>query len=78
MARDGLKFEVGDGKNIHLWLDHWHPLGVLFDKYGYRIIYDSQSRLDAKLDSVLRNGIWKWKPARSDALVEIVLIPGIF
>jgi len=27
--------------------------------------------LDAKLDSILRNGIWRWKPAHSDALVEI-------
>jgi hypothetical protein len=31
VARGFLKFEVGDGKNIHLWLDHWHPLGVLLD-----------------------------------------------
>jgi hypothetical protein len=34
-------------------------------------IYDSQSRLDAKLDSVLRNGLWCWKPARSEALVAL-------
>jgi hypothetical protein len=54
-----------------LWFDHWHPLGVLFDKFGYRVIYDSQSHLDAKVDSVFRNGVWRWKPARSDALVDI-------
>jgi hypothetical protein len=62
---------VGDGKSINLWLDNWHPFGVLFEKYGYRIIYDSQSLLDSKLDSVLRNGVWCWKPARSEALVDI-------
>lgn len=27
--------------------------------------------MDAKLDFILRNGIWRWKPAHSDALVEI-------
>jgi hypothetical protein len=58
MARGFIKFEVGDGKHIHLWMDHWYPFGVLFEKYGYRIIYDSQSRLDVKLDSVLRNALW--------------------
>jgi hypothetical protein len=71
LARGFLKFEVGDGRNIHLWFDHWHPLRVLFDKFGYRVIYDSQSHLDAKVDSVFRNGVWRWKPARSDALVDI-------
>jgi len=71
LARDLLKVEVGDGKSIHLWLDNYHPLGPLFDKFGFRPIYDSQSRIDAKLDSVLRNGEWCWKPARSDELVII-------
>jgi hypothetical protein len=31
-----LRFEVGDGKTIHLWLDCWHPAGILLDIYGYR------------------------------------------
>jgi hypothetical protein len=52
-------------------LDSWHPFGALFDKFGYRIIYDSQSSLSARLDAVLRNGSWCWKPARSDLLVAI-------
>jgi hypothetical protein len=34
-------------------------------------VYDSLSRLDARLESVLRNGNWCWKSARSDSLVEI-------
>jgi hypothetical protein len=65
------KFEVGDGKHIQLWMDNWHPYGALFEKYGYRVIYDSQSRVDAKLSFVLLNGEWCWKPARSDDLVDI-------
>jgi hypothetical protein len=71
LARDILKVEVGNGKSIHLWLDNWHPLGPLFDNFGFRPIYDSQSQIDAKLDSVLRNGEWCWKPTRSDELVTI-------
>jgi hypothetical protein len=40
---------------------------VLVERYGYRIVYDSQSRLD----SVIQNGNWCWNPARSDSLVKI-------
>jgi hypothetical protein len=38
-AKAFLKFEVGDGKHIHLWMDNWHPYGALFEKYGYQVIY---------------------------------------
>jgi hypothetical protein len=43
----------------------------LVDRFGYRIIYDSNSQLEAKLDSVIRQGNWCWCPARSDDLVAI-------
>lgn len=54
-----------------MWLDSWDPAGILFEKYGYKIIYDSHSTLDARLSTVLINGTWSWKPARSYALEEI-------
>jgi hypothetical protein len=38
-----------------LWLDWWHPNGVLLEKDGLRIVYDSGSRLVAKLSSVIKN-----------------------
>lgn len=25
---------IGDGGGTHLWLDKWHPHGVLIKKYG--------------------------------------------
>jgi hypothetical protein len=71
LAKDFIKFEVGDGHRIHLWVDNWHPSGILFEKFGPRAVYDAQSHKDAKLSSVLSNGSWRWRPARSDALVEI-------
>lgn len=70
-AREFIKFDVGDGKLIHLWLDNWHPFGPLYEKYGFRIIYDSQSSLEAKMNYVIRNGRWSWRPTRSEELVDI-------
>jgi hypothetical protein len=71
LAKHFLKFDVGDGENIHLWLDHWHLCGILFDSYGFRVVYDAQSRLKAKVSSVIKNKVWYWKAARSNALVDI-------
>ncbi len=59
------------GSNIHMWVDNSHPTDVLSKQYGFRVVYDAQSMLDAKLSIVLINGDWCWCPARSNALVEI-------
>jgi len=56
IAKNFIKFEVGDGKMIHLWQDNWHPLGMLNERFGSRVIYDAQIRLDSRLDSILSNG----------------------
>jgi hypothetical protein len=34
-------------------------------------VYDSQSNMEVKVNSVLRNCAWCWKPARLDELVDI-------
>jgi hypothetical protein len=60
-----LKFHEGNGRKIHLWTDWWHPSGVLLDKFGYRVIYDAHSRLNARLSSVIRDSNWFWGPRRS-------------
>ncbi|XP_059429209.1 uncharacterized protein LOC132163025 [Corylus avellana] len=71
IAKRFLRFEVGNGESIHLWLDRWHPAGVLFENFGYRVVYDAISSLEAKLATVIQNGNWFWRPARSEDLVEI-------
>lgn len=44
-----LRFMVGDGNDIPLWLDWWHRDGILFEQNGYRVVYDTRSKLYAKL-----------------------------
>ena len=63
IARPFIRFDVGSGRNIHLWHDCWHLDGVLFLKYGHRIMYDAASSSDALLSSVLQEGNWIWAPA---------------
>jgi hypothetical protein len=72
VVRNFISFEVGDGQNIHLWFDNWHPCGVLIERYGSRVVYDARSGLNSKLSSVLSNyGNWCWNPARSEDPVAI-------
>lgn len=52
-------------------MDNWHPFGALVEKFGFRIVYDYCSKLEANLSSVLKDSIWCWRPARSEDLVEI-------
>lgn len=41
VAKQFLRFKVGDGSKIFLWLDSWHPNGRLLDTYGFRPVYDA-------------------------------------
>jgi hypothetical protein len=47
------------------------PAGILLEKYGFRAVYDAQSSVEARLSSVIHDGEWVWRPARSEALVDI-------
>jgi len=71
LAKEFISFKVGESHSIFLWLDCWHPTGRLLDTYGYRIVYDTGSNLDARVSSVLIDRRWVWPPARSDLIVEI-------
>jgi hypothetical protein len=66
-----MMFKVGSGENIFLWLDNWHPDGVLLDRYGPRIIYEAGSHLNAKLATVIQEKNWYWQAAKSENLVKI-------
>jgi hypothetical protein len=58
VAKRFLKFEVGSGEDIHMWLGSWHPIGILLETYGQRVVYDAHSSMEVKLFSVIVNGDW--------------------
>jgi hypothetical protein len=72
IAKQFLSFKVGDGKKIFLWYDIWHPEGCLFDKFGFRTIYDAGRSIGPKVSSITRDNNWYWPSARSENLVLIL------
>jgi hypothetical protein len=44
---------------------------TVYDRYGYRTVYDAGRDIVPKLSSIIRNGEWYWPSARSDNLVKI-------
>jgi len=51
LAPQYLKFVVGDGSQLpisSLARDWWHPDGILYEKYGYRVIYNDATRYGRK------------------------------
>lgn len=39
LAKNFIKFLIGDGSVIFLWLENWHADGILVDKYGHSIVF---------------------------------------
>lgn len=64
--RDVIKF----CELVSLWQDWWHPDGNMCPKYGFRVIYDTASRFNAKVSSMLKEGNWLRNLGRFEALVE--------
>lgn len=65
-AKNFIQFKLGNGKDIYLWWDRWHPNGVLYERYGFRMVYEAVCKSNAKLESMLKNKDWSWSPAWSE------------
>lgn len=35
-------------------LNWWHPNGVLYEKYGHKLVYDAGNKVDAKLSECFK------------------------
>jgi hypothetical protein len=48
-------------RTFFLWLDHWHPDGILLETYCPRIINDAGSHLNPKMSTVIQDKNWYWQ-----------------
>ena len=62
LAQDLFKWEVGNGNNISLWYDVWHPRGPLDSWLGERVAYSSSFPKEAQLCCIINSEGWDWPP----------------
>lgn len=67
-----IKHLIGNGQSIFLWMDHWHPIGPLFQHYGRRVVYNMGRSLGAKVPSIISHGAWVGPRAMNAVTQEIV------
>ncbi|XP_028067833.1 uncharacterized protein LOC114270499 [Camellia sinensis] len=65
-----IKFKIGNGENVFLWYDNWHPLGSLWHRFGPRILYDTNLPDSTKVSSIVSNGSCKWPISNSWEIKE--------
>ena len=40
-----MNLKVGRGDSNFLWFDNWHIDGLLYQKHGHRVVYNTGSKL---------------------------------
>ena len=55
-----IKYKVGNGKNIFLWHDNWHPLSHIISHFSNWIPYDSALHFNVKVDCIIQGRNWIW------------------
>lgn len=53
-----IKYKVGDGRSVFAWLDNWHPMGPLKQKFGHNVICDAASFENAKMTEFVGGNCW--------------------
>ena len=68
-----ISYDIGNGQDTFLWLDNWHPLGPLYQKFGDRVVHNLGRSLSAKVTSIIHNGSWKLPTLRNRDIQQIMV-----
>ncbi|XP_043717969.1 uncharacterized mitochondrial protein AtMg00310-like [Telopea speciosissima] len=66
-----IRTQIGDGLSTYLWLDHWHPKGILINMISPRTIYASDLHRLSLVADILGPAGWSPPPTASQDLTLI-------
>lgn len=75
ILREHIVHKVGNGKNISVWFDNWHPSSPFSKFISYRDIYAKNMSLELKVADVMNLGVWKWPVGWEDKFPELIVHP---
>jgi hypothetical protein len=73
--RTSYKLTWGNGNDVYLWWDRWDPNGVLYERYGFRMVCEAASKSNAKLEIMLKNKDWSWPQLSRQTQSKLALVP---
>lgn len=68
LVKDFLHCQLGNGRHISFWYNHWCDLGPLMDFFGAHGPRLLRLSKDVTVSEAVRNGEWWMPPARSEAM----------
>lgn len=72
LVQPWFKYIVGNGHDIFLWLENWHPLGLYSRSLKLNSLIMLAGFLLAKVDTIIDQGVWRWPRSRSLITREII------
>ncbi|KAI8537423.1 hypothetical protein RHMOL_Rhmol09G0022900 [Rhododendron molle] len=63
---------VGNGQGMFLWLDNWHPMGPLYDRFGNEVVFNLGRSLQARVSFIISQGGWRWPRTRNRITQDII------
>lgn len=72
LAQPLIKHKIGNGNDTYVWLDNWHPLGPLYQKFGESVVYNLGRSLFARVADIIQDGIWLWPRPRNKVTLQII------
>ena len=70
LAKNHVKFLIGNGHVTKFWTDPWLNGGRLKDCYGDKAIYDMGLGADVNVQQFIHDGNWRFPAPTSNALME--------
>ncbi|XP_058211454.1 uncharacterized protein LOC131323619 [Rhododendron vialii] len=71
MAQNFVKHIIGDGQGTFLWLNNWHPSGLLYKLFYARLISILGRSISATVSTVIQNGEWHWPKLQNSVIHQI-------
>lgn len=72
LCHDWIRYEIGNGDDAFLWIDYWHPLGGLYQRFGEGLVRNRGQALNTKVSSIIVQGNWCWLNQRNRVIQHIM------
>lgn len=71
-CQEWIRYVIGNGTDTFLWTGYSHAIGALYKRFGETVVAHRGRALQAKVSSIIDEGVRKWPRQRNRAIMEIM------